>query len=241
MFDNKRFDDLQWGNLKIIQSSDHFCFGTDSVLLSHFIECRDNDLIYDIGSGTGILTILLGGKNPTARVIGIEIQKDLYYMSMESKRINGLNNIDFLNMDIKDVDNSFEKASLIICNPPYEKVDSGIMPENDSSRIARYEVCADFEDIVKASKKLLLNKGKFYFIHKSDRIEEVFSVLVKHGFHTKKLRMIYSDISSDSRLFMACAQRDSKPGMKVLNPLIIHNENGEYTDELKEIYEPYIP
>ena len=234
-----QIDDLQWGGLKIIQSKDKFCFGTDAVLLANFFEPAGESTVCDFGSGTGILSILIGGKNRNIKVHAVEIQKELAEMSAKSCVMNGLDNIKVHHGDIKDVTGFVPRCTSVICNPPYEKINTGKLPQNESHKVSRYEVLIDFDGIALSAAKLLGDGGKFYFIHKASRLGEITKILGKNNFSIKTLRFIHPFADKEANLVLVCAAKNRKDGLRIMPPLIIHDETGEYTQELKEIYRPY--
>ena len=152
--EDERIDDLEYKGLKIIQNKKWFCFGIDSVLLSDFAkEIKNNSTVLDLGSGTGIISILLSKKINAKKIVGIEIQKEVYEMSKKSIILNDLENVDFINEDIKNLNKIIENNSCdaIVTNPPYMKKNSGIKNENEMKLISRHEIKCNIEDIIKVS------------------------------------------------------------------------------------------
>ena len=157
--ENEIIEDLQFKDLKIIQNKKGFCFGIDSVLLSDFAkEIKDNTTVLDLGTGTGIISILLCGKTNLKNIIGIEVQKEVYEMAQKSIKLNQLENkFEIINENILNLNNIFEKSSIdaIVTNPPYKKKNTGITNEDEKKLISRHEITADLEDFIKISKDLL--------------------------------------------------------------------------------------
>lgn len=232
-------DDLQWGGLKILQSKKYFRFGTDSVLLADFFKPAGENSVCDLGCGTGILSILIGGKNRNITVYAVEIQKTLADMASCSCKLNNLKNVNVYLGDIKDCYKFLPRCSAVVCNPPYEKLNTGKMPESESCRIARYEVKIDFAGITQAASRLLGDGGRFYFVHKTSRLDEITSTLSEFGFYIKTIRFIHPSVDKEATLMLICARKNAGQGMRVMPPLLIYDGNGKYTEELERIYHPY--
>lgn len=238
--DNERIDDLQLNNLKIIQNKDGFCFGIDAVLLSDFAkEIPTNSKILDLGTGTGILGILLCAKTKLSKIYGIDIQKDVCDMASRSIKLNNLENrFEIINKNIKDLKDIFEENSFdaIVSNPPYKKDNSGIKNESKTKLISRHEITASLENFVSISSKLLKNNGSIYMVHRPERLSDLFFLLKKYNLEPKKLRFVQSYFDSKPKLILVKATKNAKSFLNVEQPLIIYNKDGSYTDETLKIY-----
>ncbi|NLC88170.1 MAG: tRNA1(Val) (adenine(37)-N6)-methyltransferase [Clostridiaceae bacterium] len=238
--ENERIDDLEYKGLKIIQNTDGFCFGIDAVLLSDFAkEIRNNSEVLDLGTGTGILSILLSEKTKLKKIYGIEIQNEVANMAKKSVLLNDLENkIEIINKDIKEIENIFEKNSIdsIVTNPPYKKLDTGKINEKENKFISRHEVTANLEDFVKVSFNLLKDKGSLYMVHRPERLAEIIYILKKNKLEPKKIRFVHSNIEQEPKLVLIKAVKNAKEFLKVEKPLYVYNENGEYTEEILKIY-----
>lgn len=238
--ENERIDDLEFENLKIIQNSKWFCFGIDSVLLSDFAKnIKNNSKVLDIGTGTGIISILLSKKCNCTKIYGIEIQKDVADMAKRSIELNNLENkIEIINDNIKNVNKYLENNTLdaIVTNPPYKKISTGKISVEKNKLISRHEVECNLEDIIKISYKLLKQKGEFYMVHRTDRLSEIIYELKKNKLEPKQIRFVHSNVNKEPKLVLIKAVKDGKELTKIEKPLIVYNENGEYTDEILKIY-----
>ena len=237
--EDERIDDLEYKGLKIIQNKKWFCFGIDSVLLSDFAkEIKDGSTILDLGSGTGIISILLSNKINAKIITGVEIQKEVYEMSKKSIILNDLKNVDFINEDIKNLNKIIENNSCdaIVTNPPYMKNNSGIKNDNEIKLISRHEIKCNIEDIVKVSSKLLKDNGELYMVHRPDRLVGIIEILRKYKIEPKKIRFVYSREGENSNLILIKAVKNSGEFLKIEKPLYIYNKNNKYTDEVLEIY-----
>lgn len=230
-------DILGYKNRKIYQDDKYFSFCLDSVLLSNFINIRVNDKqILDIGTGNGIIPLILSLKTDN-KIIGVEIQKKLSDLAIESVKYNNLENqIDIINCDIKDFSvNKNNYYDIICCNPPYfvEKNNSKTKISVEE-KVARHEIKITLEDIFKVSKKMLKTNGKLYLIHRVERITEVIDLYKKYNIEPKRIRFIHNDINSPAKLFLIEGTKSGKEGLKIDKPLIMF-ENGVETEEYSKI------
>ena len=237
---NERIDELELNNLKIIQKNDGFCFGIDSVLLSDFArKIKNNSKVLDLGTGTGILGILLCAKTNLKQITGIEIQKDIADMATRSIQLNNLQGkFDILNCNITDIDKllKIDSYDAIVTNPPYKKPNSGKINENKTKLISRHEIEANLDDFIRISFKMLKDKGTLYMVHRAERIVDILSTMRKYKMEPKRIRFVYSNKNSESKLVLLEATKNAKPFVKIERPLYVYNENGDYTQELLQIY-----
>ena len=238
--ENERIDDLELKGLKIIQNKDSFCFGIDSVLLSDFAKnIKNNSLVLDLGTGTGIIPILLCGKTDLKKVIGVEVQEKVAEMAKRSIKLNNLENrFEVINENILNLNKIYKKQTfdVVVTNPPYKKKNSGIINENHEKLISRHEIEADLADFIKVSKDLLKDKGEFYMVHRPERLVDILSIMRKEKLEPKVLRMGYSNKNKEPKLVLIKGIKNAKPFLKVEKNLYIYDENGNYTDEILEIY-----
>ena len=182
--ENERIDDLEFKNLKVIQNKNGFCFGMDAVLLSDFAKnIKRNAKVLDLGTGTGIIPILLCGKTELKKVIGVEIQEEVAKMAKKSILLNGLEGrFEILNCNIKELNKIYKKQTfdVIVTNPPYKKQDSGIVNENEKKVISRHEITANLEDFIKIAKDLLKDKGEIYMVHRPERLVDILELMRKY-------------------------------------------------------------
>lgn len=238
--DNERIDDLGIADLKIIQNSEGFCFGIDSVLLSDFAKnMKKNSTVIDIGTGTGIISILLSEKSSAKKIYGVEIQDEVADMAKRSVELNELQDkIEIINDDIKNINKYIDNNTVdcIVTNPPYKKIDAGMKNENEKLLISRHEIKCNLRDIAEISRKLLKDKGEIYIVHKSERLVDILTTFRQNKLETKLIRLIQSNKNSDPNLVLVKAVKNGGEFLKIEKPLIIYNEDGTYTDEILEIY-----
>ena len=235
----ERIDDLQRNGLKIIQNKEKFCFGIDAVLLSDFANVKKNEKVLDIGTGTGIIPILLTAKSEGKHFTGLEIQEESAQMATRSVLMNHLEDkVTIVNGDVKDSLNYFEREifNVITSNPPYMIDSAGELNEDDEKTIARHEVKCTLEDVISAGSKLLKVSGRFYMVHRPFRLVEIFEVFRKYNLEPKTMRMVHPFIDKEPNMVLIEAVKCAKPRLKTLSPLIVYKEPGVYTDEIFRIY-----
>jgi len=236
----ERIDDLQYNGLYIIQDKRKFCFGIDSILITDFAkDIKKGTSLMDIGSGTGIISILCQKKYNLSNVTGVEIQSDMAEMSKRSVMLNNLeNNISILNCNIKDVLKYVKKNSFdyVITNPPYKKKDDGIKNINSNKLISRHEVECELKDILENSYKILKDNGSIYIVHRPERLVDLLYQLRLCKLEPKKIRFVFSKYNESPVLVMIKAKKNGGSFLKIDKNLVIYDENGKYTNEILKIY-----
>lgn len=226
---------------KILQDSERFQFGIDAVLLADYASksLKEKESVIDLGTGTGIIPLLMVNKCKTAAFTGLEVQKESADMAARSVAMNGLEGqINIVNGDLKMTDKLFDKHSfnIITCNPPYMIDAHGRSNEQDALTIARHEVLCTLEDVVTAADYLLASHGSFFMIHRPFRLPEIFSSLEKHKMEMKRMRLIYPFADKEPNMVLIEARKNAKRRLTIEPPLIVRNDDGEYTVEVQDIY-----
>lgn len=238
--ENERIDDLEFKGLKIVQNKEGFCFGIDSILLSDFAKnIKKDSIVLDLGTGTGIIPILLCRKTNLKKVIGVEIQEEVAKMAEKSIKLNNLKNkFEVINENILNLNNIYEKQTfdVIVTNPPYKKKETGVTNENQKKLISRHEIAADLEGFIRISKDLLKDKGEFYMVHRPERLVDILSSMRKYKIEPKILKMVYSNKSKEPKLVLIKGVKNAKPFLKVEKNLYIYDDEGKYTEEILKIY-----
>ena len=235
--EKERLDDLQLSGLKIIQDPERFCFGLDAVLLSGFVRARQGDQLLDLGTGTGILPLLLSAKTQCAHLTGLEIQEESADMARRSVALNHLEErISIVSGDLKEAGQIFAPASFdcITCNPPYMIGQHGITNPDAPKAIARHEILCTFEDVAAAAEKLLKSGGKFFLVHRPFRLAELIVTLTSHKLEPKRMRLVYPYADKEPNMVLLEAVRGGNSRMTVEPPLIIFDRPGEYSREIKD-------
>lgn len=244
--ENERIDDLGCNNLKIIQNKNWFCFGIDSVLLVNFAKnIKENSTILDLGTGTGIIPILLSGKINYKKAIGIEVQEKVAEMARRSIELNNLQDkIEIVCANILSIpDKIYENLNLknnkfdvIITNPPYKKKGEGVINERQEKLISRHEITAKLEDFIKVASNLLKDKGEFYIVHRPERLVDIFEIMRTYKIEPKLMRMVCSNYDKPPKLVLIKGIKNGNSFLKIEKNLYIYDEKNNYTDELKKIY-----
>lgn len=226
---------------KIIQDSQKFKFGIDAVLLSHFAfsQIKQNESLIDLGTGTGIIPLLLS-KSKAEKLTGLEIQQECAQISQKSVELNNLQEkINIVNGDIKCVSEYFSKHSFnaVTSNPPYMINEHGKQNPLDAKAIARHEVLCNLEDIIKAADFLLKPHGKFFMIHRPFRLPEIFSLLIKYSLEPKRMQLIHPFADKEPNMVLIEARKDANPRLAVEKPLVVYETPGIYTSQINEIYD----
>ena len=235
----ERLDDLNLEGYQIIQDPERFCFGMDAVLLSGFAHIKKGEKILDLGTGTGIIPILLAAKTQGEHFIGLEIQEDSADMATRSVQYNHLEDrISIVTGDIKDASNIFGASSfdVITTNPPYLIGEHGIKNGNDAKTIARHEVLCTLDDLLMQSARILKQSGRFYMVHRPFRLAEIFAKMVAYGIEPKRMQLVYPSINKEPNMVLIEGYRGGKSRITIEKPLIVYNENGSYTDDILAIY-----
>lgn len=237
--DAERIDNLQRNGYQIIQNPEKFCFGMDAVLLSGFAKAKKGDNVLDMGTGTGIIPILLEAKTEAAHLTGLEIQEESADMARRSVELNKLENkIDIVTGDIKEAGNIFKAASfdVITCNPPYMIGEHGIKNPDAPKAIARHEIYCTLDDVVRNAAILLKSGGHFYMVHRPFRLAEIITTMTKYKLEPKRMQLVYPFIDREPNMVLIEGCRGGKSRMTVEKPLIVYTEPGKYTDEIYDIY-----
>lgn len=231
---------LNFGNMIIYQDNDYFLFSLDSVLLANFVTIKLSDKkIIDLCSGNGPVPMLMSFRT-NARIFGVELQKYIYDMGIDSIKENGLDKqIEFINADVKNVDKIFEAETfdVVTCNPPYFKYEeNSLINENEGKAIARHELHVKLEDIIIKAKFLLKNGGTLALVHRPERLIEIINLMLNHGIEPKKIRLVYPKKDKNANMLLIEGVKNGKSGLKVEKALIVHDENGNYVDEIKKMF-----
>ena len=237
--ENERIDDLERNGYRIIQDTGCFCFGMDAVLLSGFARVKDGAAVLDLGTGTGIIPILLEAKTGASHLTGLEIQEDSADMARRSVRLNGLEEkIDIVTGDIKEAESLFDAASfdVVTCNPPYMTDKHGLTNPNDAKAIARHEILCTLKDVVAQAARLLKPGGNFYMVHRPFRLAEIMVTLREYKLEPKRMQLVYPYVDKEPNMVLIEANRGGRPRMTVEKPLIVFKEPGVYMPEINDIY-----
>ncbi len=237
--EDERIDDLQRNGYRIIQNPKKFCFGMDAVLLSGFAGVKEGGSVLDMGTGTGIIPLLLSAKTKAAHLTGLEIQEESADMARRSVILNRLDEkITIVTGDIKEAERLFKAASfdVITCNPPYMTQSHGLVNPEDAKAVARHEILCTLEDVIAKAACLLKPGGNFFMVHRPFRLADIITLLRQYKLEPKRMQMVYPYADKEPNMVLIEANRGGRPRMKVEKPLIIYKEPGVYIPEIYDIY-----
>lgn len=235
----ERLDDLQLKGYEIIQHPGRFCFGMDAVLLSAFAKVKTGECVLDLGTGTGILPILLAGKTDGKHFTGLEIQPESADMAMRSVLHNDLQDkVQIVEGDIKEASKLFgaDSFDVVTTNPPYMIGGHGLANPESAKAIARHEVLCTLEDVLREGAKVLKPGGKFFMVHRPFRLAEIMNSMSRFGMEPKRMRLVYPYIDKEPNMVLIEGARGGKPRMTIEPPLIVYEKDGSYTKEILKLY-----
>lgn len=235
----ERLDDLQRNGYKIIQNPEKFCFGMDAVLLSGFAKVKSGENMIDLGTGTGIIPILLEAKSKGEHFTGLEIQPESADMASRSVAYNGLQDkISIVTGDLKDAAKLFGASSfdVVTSNPPYMTKDHGLINSGDAKTIARHEIFCNLEDLISSTAKLLKPGGRCYFVHRPFRLVEILSLMSQYKIEPKRMQLVYPYVDKEPNMVLIEGLRGGKSRLTVEKPLIVYEKPGVYMPEIYDIY-----
>jgi tRNA1Val (adenine37-N6)-methyltransferase len=237
--ENERIDDLQRNGYKIIQNRDGFCFGMDAVLLSGFALVKQDEKAVDLGTGTGIIPLLLEAKNQGLHYTGLEIQEEMAEMAGRSVALNHLEEkISIVTGDIKEASRLFGAASfdVVTSNPPYMNDSHGLKNPELPKAVARHEVLCTLNDVTREAARLLRPCGRFYMVHRPHRLVEIITALKSWGLEPKRMKMVHPFVNKEANMVLIEAVRGGRSMIKVEAPVVVYKETGVYTDEIYTVY-----
>ena len=239
LLEGERIDDLDRNGYKIIQNSEKFCFGMDAVLLSGFAKVKPNEKVLDLGTGTGVIPILLEAKTQGKYFAALEIQSESADMARRSVSLNSLENkIEVFDGDIKEASKIFGRASfdVVTTNPPYMNENHGLKNPDMPKAIARHEILLCLEDVIREASLVLKGKGRFYMLHRPHRLVEIINLMTKYKLEPKTIQMVHPYKDKEANMVLIEGIKGSNGFLKVLEPIIVYKEKNIYTDEVLNIY-----
>lgn len=237
--ENERIDDLQLKGLKIIQNPEGFCFGIDAVLVSNFAKIKKNGVVVDLGTGTGIIPLLVAGKSSARKIYGVEVQDDVADMARRSVQLNDLTDrIEIVHDNLKVIHEHLEKgcADVVISNPPYMPAGGAIVNSGSYKAISRHEVLCTLEDVISTASGLLKEKGGFYMVHRPSRLVDIITLCRKYKMEPKTIRLVHPKEGKEPNILLIKCVKSGNPELRFMPPLYVYQENGDYTEEIYSIY-----
>jgi len=234
----ERLDDLQVKNLKIIQNPQGFCFGIDAVLLANFVQLRKGDRVLDLGTGTGIIPLLIAGKTDTSHITAVEIQEEVAEMAGRSVRFNNLEDrISIVNRDLKEIEEilPINQFDIVTSNPPYMHP-HGLKNTNDKKAISRHEVKCTLEDVIRTASRFVKHMGKFFMVHRPERLVDILTLCRQYKLEPKRMQFIHPSYKKKPNLLLIECRKAAMPELRLMDPFYVYDENGKYTAHTYEIY-----
>ena len=225
--------------LKLIQNTDIFCFGMDAVLLSTYATAGKKDRVLDMGTGNGIIPVLMQSKNPGSTYSALEIQEGSAQLARRNVELNHLEDrISVVKGDIKEASTIFGEASfnVVTSNPPYMNENHGLKNPDSHKAIARHEILCTLEDVVREGAKVLKPGGRFNMVHRPQRLTEIIGIMEKYKLQPKRVRFVHPFIEKEANLVLIEGVRGGRPMIKVEPPVIVYESAGKYTDEIASLY-----
>lgn len=234
-------DTLFNGKISVLQEQNGYRFSIDAILLAHFIKPKRNDIIVDLGTGCGVIPLILAFRYPTVKIYGVEIQENLALIAEQNIKDNRMDTqITIVHQDMKTLPQQFfpEPVHIVVCNPPYRKNDSGRLNINFQRAIARHEIKASLADALSAAKRILKIGGIFATIYPAERLSEMISQFQSARIEPKNLRLVYSRFDENAKLVLLGGIREGRPGITIQPPIYIYQSHGSYTDEVQKMFIP---
>lgn len=237
--DYERIEEIQFGGLKLIQNPKWFCYGIDAVLLSKFCRVKKDYRAVDLGTGTGIIPLLLGSTTELKEIVGIEIQNEVADMAQRSVYLNHLEDkIKILNIDLKEAGDYLEVNAydMVVSNPPYMSENEGLKNMDDVKTISRHEVKASLENVISTAYELLKPNGHFYLVHRPHRLVDIIYLCRKYRLEPKKIRFVHPKKDKKPNILLLHCTKYGRPELKFMDPLYVYGDDGNYTEEIYRIY-----
>ena len=238
-YEDETLDDIAGGRLKVFQKARGYRFSLDALLLSHFVSLRPADNILELGTGSGVISLILAGRREDVRITGIDVQEEMVEMAGRSVALNGLGErMEVRPGDVRDVKALFQPRSfdVVVANPPYRKINSGRINPVKEKALARHEILATAGDFIKAAAYVLKSAGRVCLIYPATRMVELFSSMRLARIEPKKLRIVYSQASALGKFLLVEGIMEGGEELEVLPPLVIYDGKGKYTEEMTDIF-----
>lgn len=238
LYPGERIDETGFSNLKLIQKPDEFCYGVDAVILADFASKKKARRIVDLGTGTGIVPVILSHKTNAEFIYGIEYQKDSFDRALRNIEINGLGDrLGFINANVAEFVELKEWADAVTTNPPYMVSNGAITNENTAKTIARHETVGTLDDFVRCAAGILKNKGDFYMVHRPSRLVDIFAICRKYRLEPKEIRFVAPRKGERPNIVLVHCVKNGGAELKILEDLYVYDEPGVYSEEIQRIYE----
>lgn len=234
----ERMDQIGFSDLKLIQKPDEFCYGVDAVILAEFAARKPVNRIADLGTGTGIIPLILSHKTKAEEIWGVEYQKDSFERALRNVKLNNLEGrVHFIQENVAHFHKLDEQMDAVTTNPPYMASNGGIINGNPAKTIARHETVGTLEDFIQCAFRTLKNKGDFYMVHRPARLVDIFSLCRKYRLEPKEMQMVAPYRGQIPNIVLLHCVKNGGPELKLLKDLYVYKEPGIYSDDIQRIYE----
>lgn len=240
MAEEERIDDIGFSGFRLIQRLGDFCYGVDAVLLADFSKVKKGGRVCDLGTGTGIVPLVVKHKTEAAEIWGVELQKKSFDLAVRNMELNGVSDcIHILHGDVKEAPAFLGEGTFdtVVSNPPYMARGGGLVNGGTEKMIARHETSAGLEDFIKAAVTLLRDRGSFYLVHRPFRLADIIVCCRKYQLEPKEMRLVAPKAAAAPNIVLLHCVKRGKPELAVLPPLAVYQEDGRYTEEILRIYE----
>ncbi|MFI3175016.1 MAG: tRNA1(Val) (adenine(37)-N6)-methyltransferase [Bacillota bacterium] len=237
--EGERLDDLHYKGLMLLQNKKEFCFGIDAVILAGFAKVKEKERVLDLGTGTGVIPLLLSAKTDGESFWGCEVQETMAEMAKRSIAYNDLEGcVKIVHLDLKELtkEHTEGKFHVVTSNPPYMNTGGGLQNPYAGKAIARHEILCTLEDVVATAARMLLPNGRFYMVHRPQRLVDIFETCRKYHLEPKTLRMVHPFVDEEATMVLLECISHRNPLLKVLPPLVVYEAQNQYTKELNEIH-----
>ncbi len=241
VLDTLTHDSILGGKIQVFQEKDGYRFSLDAVLLPHFVECAPESVIVDLGSGAGVIPLILATLNPTSTIYGLEVQDSLARLAKHNVEENKMGDrVTIVQHDLRNlpVPGCPKKVDWVVSNPPYRRLGSGRVNPQSQKAVARHEIMANLNDVIQAASRLLDRGGRFAVVYPSTRLADLIHGLKEHGLEPKRMRLVHSNTSSPARLVLVEAIKGGGAQLTVEKPLYIYKDNNAYTREVQDMLYP---
>lgn len=223
---HERLDTFGGGRLRVIQSRQGYRFSVDALFLSEFVTVKKGDLVADVGTGCGIVLLMLLIENPGCRAVGLEIQAELAFQASRNARINGFQGrMAVVLGDLRRPPLSRGCCDVVVCNPPYRRKDSGRINPDRARAVARHEILASLDEVLASARRLVRGKGRLAMVYPAVRLADLMTRMRGHGFEPKRVQIVYPNLQAEAKLALVEATAGGRPGLRVLPPILDQGGN----------------
>jgi len=238
LYPGERIDQIGFSDLKLIQKPDEFCYGVDAVILADFASKKKVKYAVDLGTGTGVIPLIMSHKTEAEFIYGIEFQKDSFERAKRNIKLNDLDGrVDFINANVSEYNGLKEWADTVTTNPPYMISKGALTNSNKAKTIARHETVGTLEDFVRCAAGILKNRGNFYMVHRPNRLVDIFYYCRKYRLEPKELRFVAPRKGESANIVLVHCVKNGGAELKILDDLYVYEEQGVYSEEINKIYE----